>query len=87
MWEIGERMRLSPEDRLWFGISLFWSFGCVNALFAAMSHGGSFVLQHHFDPGEALRLIEKERCTVIYGTLRCAGTILGVLTSSPYLSL
>ena len=68
MWEIGERMHLTPEDRLWFGISLFWSFGCVNALFTLLSHGGTIVLQHHFDPGEALGLIEKERCTVFYGT-------------------
>jgi fatty-acyl-CoA synthase len=68
MWEIGERLHLGPDDRLWFGISLFWSFGCVNALFAMMSHGGTMVLQHHFDPGEALGLIEGERCTVFYGT-------------------
>ncbi|MFP6773833.1 MAG: class I adenylate-forming enzyme family protein [Alphaproteobacteria bacterium] len=68
MWEIGERLHLSPDDRLWFGISLFWSFGCVNALFAMMSHGGTLVLQHHFDAGEALVLIEGERCTVFYGT-------------------
>ena len=68
MWEIGERMHLCPEDRLWCGISLFWSFGCVNALFTMMSHGGTMVLQHHFDAGEALRLIEAERCSVFYGT-------------------
>lgn len=68
MWEIGERLHLTPDDRLWFGISLFWSFGCVNALFAMMSHGGTLVLQHHFDAGQALALIEGERCTVFYGT-------------------
>jgi fatty-acyl-CoA synthase len=67
MWSIGERMALAPQDRLWFGVSLFWSFGCVNALFAVMSHGGTLVLQHHFEPGEALRLIECERCSVFYG--------------------
>ncbi len=67
-WEIGERMRLTADDRLWFAVSLFWSFGCVNALFALMTHGASLVLQHHFEPGEALRLIEAERCTVFYGT-------------------
>ncbi|MCA8930110.1 MAG: long-chain fatty acid--CoA ligase, partial [Alphaproteobacteria bacterium] len=67
MWSIGERMHLAPADRLWFGVSLFWSFGCVNALFAVMSHGGTLVLQHHFEPGEALRLIERERCSVFYG--------------------
>ncbi len=68
MWPVGERMHLSADDKLWFGISLFWSFGCVNALFALLTHGGSVVLQHHFDAGEALRLIEAERCTVFYGT-------------------
>lgn len=68
MWEIGERMRLTPEDRMWFAISLFWSFGCVNALFAMMTHGGTLVLQHHFDAAEGLRMIESERCSVIYGT-------------------
>ena len=68
MWEIGERLHLGVDDRLWFAVSLFWSFGCVNALFALMTHGASMVLQHHFDAGAALRLIERERCTVIYGT-------------------
>ncbi len=68
MWAIGERMHLTPYDRLWFGISLFWSFGCVNALFTMMTHGGAMVLQHHFDPGEAMALIEGESCTVFYGT-------------------
>jgi len=67
MWEIGARMHLTPADRLWFAVSLFWSFGCVNGLFAVMTHGGTLVLQHHFEAGEALRLIEEERCTVFYG--------------------
>jgi fatty-acyl-CoA synthase len=68
MWGIGERQHLSERDRLWLAVSLFWSLGCVNALFALMTHGGCIVLQEHFDAGEALRLIEAERCTVFYGT-------------------
>lgn len=68
MWEIGERQHLTPDDRLWLAVSLFWSLACVNAVFAVMSHGGTIVLQHQFDAGEALRLIEAERCTVFYGT-------------------
>src|SRR5207237_7385532 len=47
MWNIGERQRLGPDDRLWMGISLFWGFGCENALFAVMTHGGCVVLQDH----------------------------------------
>src|SRR5215467_8373240 len=68
MWSIGERQHLTPADRMWMGISLFWSFGCANALLAVMTHGGTVVLQEHLEPGAALALIERERCTVYYGT-------------------
>ena len=72
MWEIGERMHLLPSDRLWFAISMFWSFGCVNALFTTMTHGGTIVLQHRFEAGAALKLIEDERCTMFYGMANMA---------------
>jgi len=68
MWEIGERQHLVSDDRLWLAVSLFWSLACVNAVFALFTHGGTIVLQHHFEAGEALRLIEAARCTVFYGT-------------------
>ncbi|MFT4563979.1 MAG: fatty-acyl-CoA synthase [Gammaproteobacteria bacterium] len=68
MWEIGERQQLDGDDRLWLAVSLFWSLACVNALFALLSHRGTIVLQHHFDAGAALQLIEQERCSVFYGT-------------------
>ena len=68
MWEIGERQHLVADDRLWLAVSLFWSLACVNALFAVVTHGASIVLQHQFDAGDALRLIETESCTVFYGT-------------------
>ena len=67
-WNIGERQHLGPDDRMWMGISLFWSFGCLNAMLAVMTHGGCLVLQDQFDAGRALELIERERCTVYYGT-------------------
>src|SRR5881296_1009301 len=68
MFNIGERQRLDERDRLWMGISLFWGFGCENALLAVMTHGGCVVLQEQFEAGEALALIERERCSVYYGT-------------------
>jgi len=52
MWNIGERQHLAPADRMWMGISLFWSFGCANALLAVMTHGGTIVLQETLEPGE-----------------------------------
>ena len=68
MWHIGERMHVSERDRLWLAVSLFWGLGCENALFNLLTHGGCVVLQEHFEAGEALRLIEAERCTLFYGT-------------------
>ena len=67
-WHIGERQRITAQDRLWLAVSLFWGFGCSNAMPAILSHGGCIVLQENFDAAKALELIERERCTVIYGT-------------------
>jgi len=68
MWQIGERQKVTERDRLWLAVSLFWGLGCENALFNIMTHAGCVVLQEHFDAGEALALIERERCTMFYGT-------------------
>lgn len=66
-WEIGERQHLSPADRLWVGIPLFFSFGSANALMAALTHGVALIVQEKFDPAVAVDLIEREQCTVYYG--------------------
>lgn len=76
---IGERLGIEAGDRLWLVISLFWGLGCSNALFAALTHGACVVLQESFEPTEALRLMEAERCTVFYGT----GNIVQALLDHP----
>ena len=65
-WGIGERMHLTEQDRMLIPMSMFWSFACLNALFAVMTHGGSIVLLFKYDTAEMLRLIEEERCTGAY---------------------
>lgn len=65
-FNIGERQGLHPGDRVLVSVPLFWSYGAVNALPAAMTHGATLVLQGRFEPGEALDLIEQHRCTAIY---------------------
>lgn len=67
-WGIGERQGVTEKDRLWLAVSLFWGFGCSNAWLNLLSHGGCIVLQEYFDAGKALELIERERCTLFYGT-------------------
>lgn len=72
MWNLGNRMHVTHEDRLWLAVSLYWGLGCENALFNLLTHGGCVVLQEHFEAGEALRLIEEERCTLFYGMANMA---------------
>ncbi|MDO9437535.1 AMP-binding protein [Hydrogenophaga sp.] len=67
-FHIGERQHVTHKDRLWLAVSLFWSFGIVNAVPNLLTHGGCVVLQESFDAAEAMALIERERCTILYGT-------------------
>jgi fatty-acyl-CoA synthase len=75
-FDIGERQHLSAADRLWLAVPLFWSFGSANAMPAIMTHGGCMVLQEAFEPGAALALIERERCSVYYGMANMARALL-----------
>ena len=65
---IGAKLDFGPHDVLFLPVSLFWGMGCENGLFAAWTHATRLVLQHHFDAAEALELIERYRCTAVYGT-------------------
>ena len=75
-FEIGERQHLTGADRVWLAVPLFWSFGSANALPAIFTHGGALVLQERFEPGEALALLDEERCSVYYGMANMARAIL-----------
>ncbi len=75
-FDIGERMHLSAADRVWLSVPLFWSFGSASALPAALTHGSCMVLQESFEAGEALALIEHERCSTYYGMPNMARALL-----------
>ncbi|NNL85673.1 MAG: acyl--CoA ligase, partial [Myxococcales bacterium] len=65
-FNIGERQGLRRDDRVFVPVPLFWSYGVINALPAALTHGATLVLQERFEPEEALSLLETHRCTAIY---------------------
>jgi fatty-acyl-CoA synthase len=75
-FDIGERQHLTAADRVWLSVPLFWSFGSANALPAIVTHGGTLVLQESFEPGEALALLDGERCSVYYGMANMARAML-----------
>ena len=63
---IGERQGYTEADRVLLAPPLFWSYGSANALSAVITHGAALVPQSRFEPGEALDLIERHRCTALY---------------------
>jgi len=73
---IGERMRLSPDDRVLLAPPLFWAYGACNALPATLSHGAALVLHGRFDAGEWIGLVERHCCTAAYTLPSITGAVL-----------
>ena len=73
---IGERMRLSPDDRVLLAPPLFWSYGAANALPATLTHGAALVLQPRFEAGDWIGLVERHRCTAVYTLPSMTGAVL-----------
>ena len=65
-WRFAELLRLDCEDRVWTSYPLFWTAGIAMSLGATFAAGGCLLLQEHFEPGEALAMIEKERATAVH---------------------
>jgi acyl-CoA synthetase (AMP-forming)/AMP-acid ligase II len=58
---------LRPDDRVFSPMPFFWVGGFVFTLLSCM-HAGAFMLcEESFEPGETLRLLERERATVAGG--------------------
>jgi len=75
-FNIGERMGLTPDDRVLLAPPLFWAYGACNALPATLTHGATLVLQPRFEPGEWLQLVERHRCTAVYTLPSITGAVL-----------
>jgi fatty-acyl-CoA synthase len=73
---IGERMGLSPDDRVLLAPPLFWAYGACNALPATLSHGAALVLEGRFDPGEWIGLVERHRCAAVHTLPSITGAVL-----------
>jgi len=65
-WLAADVYRRTPSSRVWAPLPLFWTAGLTTALGPTLAGGGTFVLQEAFEPGDALRLLERERVTEPY---------------------
>ena len=67
VFEVGVRMATTPSDTVLNYLPLFHIYAFYMALLLSPLTGARHFLMSHFDPGEVLRLIEKERATMVHG--------------------
>src|SRR5215203_4001844 len=66
-FDIGDCMRLGPEDRVCIPVPFFHCFGCVLGTLNTVTHEGTMVPVESFDAEEVLRAVHEERCTAVLG--------------------
>jgi acyl-CoA synthetase (AMP-forming)/AMP-acid ligase II len=64
---VGEHLGITPEDRTWTALPLFFSGGFCLCAVSTLASGGTVVLNEIFEPGRALERLERERCSVMVG--------------------
>jgi fatty-acyl-CoA synthase len=65
---IGQRQRLTEEDRICIPVPFYHCFGCVLGTLASVVYGAAMVIPaEYYQPTATLDAIEKCRATVIYG--------------------
>jgi fatty-acyl-CoA synthase len=60
-WAVADLFGRDEATRVWCALPLFWTAGLNAALGATLAGGGTWVMQEMFEPGHALRLMERER--------------------------
>ena len=66
-FQIGECMRLGPEDRVCIPVPFFHCFGCVLGTLNTVTHEATMVPVEQFDPETVLQAVDQERCTAVLG--------------------
>ncbi|MFF8606101.1 AMP-binding protein [Streptomyces sp. NPDC015346] len=65
---VGEMIAYTEHDRICVPVPFYHCFGMVMGNLAATSHGACIVIPApSFDPAAALRAVQEERCTSLYG--------------------
>lgn len=65
---VGELIHYTEHDRVCLPVPFYHCFGMVMGNLGATSHGACIVIPSEgFDPEAALRAVEQERCTSLYG--------------------
>ena len=65
--DVGATLGVDASDRIWGYLPFFFNAGLVSVGLATLARGAAIVAMEVFEPGEALDLLEAERCTVFFG--------------------
>lgn len=66
-WRYPRLMGIDGPLRSWTGNGFFWSANITMNVAAALTTGGTIVLQPYFDPQAALQLVEEEKISILMG--------------------
>lgn len=66
-WHVADRMGMRPGDRYYSPRPFFHVAGTTLSILAALCGGACLITTPRFDPGEVLRVLAEERCTLISG--------------------
>jgi fatty-acyl-CoA synthase len=66
-FSIGARQQFTGIDRLCLPVPLFHCFGITLGVMAVLTHGATVLPLETFDPLMVLAIVQKERCTALYG--------------------
>lgn len=64
---IGDRMKLTEDDRVCIPVPFFHCFGCVLGTLAAVTHASTMVVIEQFSTQTVLRAVQDEKCTALHG--------------------
>ncbi len=64
---IGKNQEFTSKDSLCIPVPLFHCFGCVLGVMACVNHGVKMTILEIFSPLHAMKAIDQEKCTAIYG--------------------
>jgi len=64
---VGEGLGYTSADRLCLSVPLFHCFGCVLGVLGAYTHGACLCPLEAFDPAGVLAIVDREKCTALYG--------------------
>jgi fatty-acyl-CoA synthase len=65
-WRFVRHLCIAPGEKVWSAQPLFWTAGFAMTMGGTLCGGGCLVLQERFEPGEALRILSAERCTMAH---------------------